>query len=137
MSGLITKFPKIDAFVADYGGAALGSVRAFQDAKKPVPPLATTAFNNEFGCMVPDITKTSPDFKLMSVDGVVRIAAVAAGIAVDAVNSEAKQVPAVDFTDFVVWDTTGDNPPKCERSLPPDVDLSSALSTSELAKVFG
>ncbi len=137
MAGLITKYPKIDAIVADYGGAALGSIRAFQTASVPVPPLATTALNNEFGCSVAKIKTTSPNFQLMSVDGVVRISAVAAGIAIQAVHSQSKQVPAVDFTDFIIWDTTGSNPPKCDPSLPPDADLSSSLSASQLAKVFG
>jgi ribose transport system substrate-binding protein len=60
VAGLISKYPKIDAVVSDYGGATMGAVRAFQAAGLPVPPVATTASTNEFGCAIADIRKTSP-----------------------------------------------------------------------------
>lgn len=132
VAGLLAKFPKIDAVVSDYGGASLGAVRAFQAANLPVPPLATTAFNNEFGCAVPEIKKTSPNFELFSVDGVVRISAVAADKAIRAVEQGTRSSPNTDFTDFVIWDTTSDKPPACNPALPPDADLSSSLTEDQL-----
>ena len=136
MAGLIAKFPKIDAIVTDYGGATLGPVRAFQRANVAVPPIATTALNNEFGCAVADIKKTSPNFELMSVDGVVRISAVAVRVALDAIKNSSKSVPATAYSDFVIWDTKAGNAPKCDAALPPGADLSSDLSPEELAAVF-
>ena len=133
VAGLISKYPKIDAVVSDYGGATMAAVRAFQAADVPVPPVVTTASTNEFGCAIADIRKTSPNFQFFSVDGVVRIPAVAGEKAVAAVNSGTKSGPSTDFTDFVVWDTTGSDPPKCDASLTPDADLSSTLTQTEMA----
>src|SRR3981189_2607368 len=114
----------------------MGTVRAFQAADVCASPVVTTASTNEFGVTFPGLRKTSPNFQFFSVDGVVRIPAVAGEKAVAAVNSGTKSGPSTDFTDFVVWDTTGSDPPKCDALLPPDADLSSTLTQTEMASAL-
>jgi ribose transport system substrate-binding protein len=90
MSGVLTKFDKIDGWASDYGVADLGGLRAMVNASRPIPPLATSATDNE-----PEL------FKLPT---------------------------------FI--DTANGKLPTCHKDLPPDADLSSALSQEKLKAVF-
>lgn len=134
-SGLISKYPKIDAIFSDYGAGSASEVRAFISAGKPHPPLATSAASNELGCLYQQQKAKWPDFQMIWIDGTTRVVRWAARRALATVNEiELNDPTTVTMYPFV--DTTAGREPECRRDLPPDADLSSGLSPEELAALF-
>jgi ribose transport system substrate-binding protein len=134
-SGLISKYPKIDAIFSDYGAGSAAEVRAFISAGKPHPPLATSAASNELGCLYQQQKAKWPDFQMIWIDGTTRVVRWAARRALATVNDiELSDPTTVKMYPFV--DTTAGREPACRRDLPPDADLSSGLDEEELAALF-
>lgn len=135
VTGLIAKFPKIDAVVTDYGVTAVAAIDAFKAAGKKVPAIASLATNNELGCVWKKASGGSGRFEIFSIDSTNDMAQLALRQGVGAANG--KQVAPMQlfrlptFTDS----TAGRNPP-CNPKLPPDADLSSPLSESQLAAIL-
>jgi ribose transport system substrate-binding protein len=134
-SGALAKYPDIGAIASDYGNADKGTLRAFVNAGRKIPPLATSATDNELGCMWLDLHKTNPDFQLMTVDGTTTVVRIAARKALAALNGLPDNEPE-NFELPVFIDTLNGKLPKCDKDLPPDADLSSDLSPEKLAAVF-
>jgi ribose transport system substrate-binding protein len=135
MAGLIAKYPKIGALMSDYGVASLGGIRAYQAAHKRVPPLATYSSDNEVGCTYQKIHKSDPTFQIMSLDGSTRPVRIAARKALAAVN-HMKDAESSTAELFVFFDSLHGKTPPCDRSLPPDADLSAALTKAQLKALF-
>lgn len=135
MAGLISKYPDINGIVSDYGVASVGGVRAYLNANKPHPPLATNASDNELGCEWAKLHKKWPDFQILSLDGSTRVVRWAARRALATINDVEINDPTK-FQLFPFIDTTNGKAPACDKNLPPDADLSSALSPEELQKLF-
>ena len=134
-SGALSKYPKIDAIASDYGNADKGTLRAFVNAGREIPPLATSATDNELGCMWTDLHKKNPKFQLLTLDGTTTVVRIAARKALAALNKLPDNEPEnFELPTFI--DTLHGKLPKCEKNLPPDADLSSALSPEKLAAVF-
>ena len=127
--------PNIDALASDYGNADKGTLRAFVNAGRPIPPLATSATDNELGCMWNDLHKTNPDFQLLTLDGTTTVVRIAARKALAALNDKPDNEPE-NFILPTFVDTANGKLPKCDPNLPPDADLSSDLSPEKLAAVF-
>jgi ribose transport system substrate-binding protein len=136
-AGLISKYPKIDAYVSDYGAASVGQLRAYISAGKPHPPMATLAASNELGCMYQQLKKKWPNFQMVWIEGTTRVVRWAGRRALAAVNDIKLNDPTSTFRMFPFVDTTVGKEPKCRKDLPPDADLSSGLTPKELAAVFG
>jgi ribose transport system substrate-binding protein len=134
-SGALSKYSSIDAIASDYGNADKGTLRAFVNAGRKIPPLATSATDNELGCMWEDLHKTNPDFQLLTLDGTTTVVRIAARKALAALNDLPDNEPE-NFELPVFIDTLHGKLPKCDESLPPDADLSSGLSPEKLAAVF-
>jgi ribose transport system substrate-binding protein len=134
MAGLISKYPKIDGLLSDYGIASVGGIRAFVNANKPHPPLATLASSNELGCMWQKYKDKWPNFQILSVDGSTRAVRIAARKALAAVNGLKDDEPNIGPL-IVSIDTRAGKAP-CDASLPPDADLSSSLSKDQLKALF-
>ena len=135
MAGALTKYPEIDALVSDYGVASKGGVRAFVNAGRPIPPLATSATDNELGCMWLQYHESNPDFHLLTLDGTTTVVRIAARKALAAVNGLPDNEPEqFELPTFI--DTRNGKLPTCREDLPPDADLSSALSPDQLQAVF-
>lgn len=134
-SGALSKYDDIDALASDYGNADKGTLRAFVNAGRKIPPLATSATDNELGCMWEDLHKTNPDFELLTLDGTTTVVRIAARKALAALNDLPDNEPEnFELETFV--DTANGKLPECNEDLPPDADLSSALSPEDLAAVF-
>jgi len=134
-SGALAKYDKIEAIASDYGNADKGTIRAFVNAGREIPPLATSATDNELGCMWEDLHKTNPKFQLLTLDGTTTVVRIAARKALAALNGLPDNEPEnFELPTFI--DTLNGKLPKCEKDLPPDADLSSALSPEKLAAVF-
>jgi len=135
MAGALAKYPRIDALASDYGAASKGGLRAFVNAGRPVPPLATSATDNELGCMWVRLHKTNPDFQLLTLDGTTTVVRIAARKALAALNKLPDNEPEnFELPTFI--DTANGKLPTCRKDLPPDADLSSGLSPEELAAAF-
>jgi ribose transport system substrate-binding protein len=134
MAGVIAKYPKIDALVSDYGVGSVGGMRAFVNANKPNPPLATLASSNDVGCMWEKYKAKWPKFQILSADGSTRAVRIAARKALAAVNGIKDDEPDVTPNIYAIDTSAGKAP--CEASLPPDADLSSSLSKTDLGKLF-
>ena len=134
-AGALSKYDDIGAIASDYGNADKGTLRAFVNAGRKIPPLATSATDNELGCMWIDLHKTNPDFQLLTLDGTTTVVRIAARKAMAALNdlpdNEPENFPLETFVD-----TANGKLPTCNKDLPPDADLSSALSPEKLAAVF-
>jgi ribose transport system substrate-binding protein len=134
MAGLISKY-KIDGLASDYGVASGGGLRAFVNAGKPQPPLATNASDNNLGCQWLKYHKKWPDFQLYTLDGSTRVVRWAGRRALAAINKIDLKDPTV-FQLYPLVDTANGKLPKCNPDLPPDADLSSALSPAALKALF-
>ena len=136
MAGALAKYPQIDAMVSDYGVASIGGLRAFLNAGRPIPPLATSATDNELGCLwLEQHHDSNPNFQLLTLDGTTTVVRIAARKALAALNNLPDNEPEqFDLETFV--DTANGKLPTCRQDLPPDADLSSALSPDKLAAVF-
>lgn len=135
MSGLISKYPKIDGIVSDYGVASVGGIRAWINANKPHPPLAVNASDNDLVCQYEKLKDKWPDFELFSLDGSTRVIRWAGRRAIATVNKIELNDPSV-YQLYPYIDTANGLVPKCDPSFPPDADLSSALSPDQLAQLF-
>ena len=135
-AGLISKYPKIDAFVSDYGAASVGQLRAYENAGKPHPPLAALATSNELACMYQEKKKEWPNFEMIWVDGTTRVVRWAARRALAEHNDIQLDDPTL-LRMFPFVDTTEGREPECRKDLPPDTDLSTGLTEEELQEVFG
>ncbi|OZE79150.1 hypothetical protein CH304_19425 [Rhodococcus sp. 15-649-1-2] len=135
MAGALTQYPEIDALASDYGVASKGGLRAFINAGRPIPPLATSATDNELGCMWLQYHESNPDFQLLTLDGTTTVVRIAARKALAALGQFPDNEPEnFELPTFV--DTLNGKLPTCRDDLPPDADLSSSLSSDELTAVF-
>ena len=136
MAGTLTQYgDQMQGVVSDYGVASVGGIRSMITANYPIPPLATYASSNELGCVYQELVADNPDFELLSIDGTTQVVRLAGRLAL----SELSGVPTGDpdvFELFTFMDTMNNLEPPCEPDLPPDADLSSALSTDQLKELF-
>jgi ribose transport system substrate-binding protein len=135
-AGLISKYPDLDAYVSDYGAATVGTLRAYKNAGKAMPALATLASSNELGCVYDEVKADWPDFEMIWVDGTTRVVRWAARRALAEFNDIQLKDPKL-LRMFPFVDTTEGREPKCREDLPPDSDLSTGLTQQELKEVFG
>jgi ribose transport system substrate-binding protein len=136
MAGALAQYPEINALASDYGAASKGGLRSFVNAGRPIPPLATSASDNELGCMWLEMREDNPDFELLTLDGTTTVVRIAARKALAAVNGLPDNEPEL-FVMPAFIDTANGQLPECRDDLPPDVDLSSALPPEKLAALFG
>lgn len=132
VAGAIGKYGEIDGYFSSYGTAMTGAIRAYRNASKPIPAIATVASANELGCLW---ESSSPSFKLLSLDETPQLARIALrkGVAA-AAGVEDPEPSGYQVQPFM--DTEGGKDPRCDKQLPPDADLSSSLPPDQLAELF-
>lgn len=125
-AGLTAKYGRIDAVVSDYAATDTGAVQGFLDAGDEMPAFLNIASSQAFVCLARD-----NDVPWFGQDGTTGMAAVAlrVGLAAHEGHSSPEQLP-VPLSTYA--DTVAGVHPTCDISLPPDADLSSALSVAEL-----
>jgi len=135
VSGLIARYPQIDAVITDYGVTAVAAIDTFVAAGLPVPAIASLATSNELGCLWQSRKAAGAAFPLFSVDSTNDMAQLALRMGVAAANG--KSVNAAEaFRMPAFMDTEGGKEPPCVPELPADADLSSPLGQAELADLF-
>lgn len=129
-SGLAAKYGQIDAVVSDYAATDTGAVQGFLDAGGPVPAFLNIASSQAFVCLAQD-----NDVPWFGQDGTTGMAAVAlrVGVAAQGGHNSPEELP-VPLS--VYADTAAEVEPACDPTLPPDADLSSALSVAELKELL-
>lgn len=135
-TGLISKYPKIDAIVSDFGAASVGQLRAYESAGKAHPPMAALASSNELGCEYLKEKKNWPGFDMLWIEGTTRVVRWAARRALAEVNEIPLDDSVTGFKMYPFVDTTDGKEPECRDDIPPDADLSTGLTDEELQKVF-
>ncbi len=134
LSAEISKNPKIDVIVSDFGPSLVGALPVFKKFNRSIPALATSD-GNSLGCFWVDNHKDNPDFKLFTVatgnDNV--------RLAVDWAVAEATggKLPTEQVFKAPVFENsvTGEpHPVQCRRDLPGAIYLSAKLSPEDQAK---
>lgn len=139
MSGLLSHYgSQIDGVIDDYGGAAVGAMRAFQAAGRPLVPFATADQNN-LACLWQSLHKSQPNFQLGTVSSRnwVILSALNKGMA--AYEGKSDTEPSL-FNLPIIEDSTGNmssQKPRCVRSLPGDAILSAGVSAAEQSQILG
>ena len=130
----ISKNPKIDVIVSDFGPSLVGALPVFKKFNRSIPALATSD-GNSLGCFWVDNHKDNPDFKLFTVatgNDNVRLAIDWAVAEVTGGKLPTEQIfKAPVFENSV---TGKPHPVQCRRDLPGAIYLSAKLSGDEQAK---
>ncbi len=135
VSGLIAKYPKVDAIVSDYGAIALAAIKTYEQAGLPVPAQATVATNNELNCKYLSAKAAGKGFPYMAFDGSTTIVRFAVRRALSAYqgtsDNESNEVMPYPYAD-----SAAGIDPKCDPGAPPDADFSGLLSQDQLDALF-
>jgi ribose transport system substrate-binding protein len=135
MTALLSKYPKIDGIIDDSGGfSALGALRAYQGANRPLVPLAVLE-NNQLACDFIKLKPANPGFELGTISARNWIGRIAARKAIAAAEGIPNTEPDI-YRVPLFEDTLGGTAPNCDPKQQPDADLSVQLTPDELA-TFG
>jgi ribose transport system substrate-binding protein len=130
----ISKNPKIDVIVSDFGPSLVGALPVFKKFNRSIPALATSD-GNSLGCFWVDNHQDNPDFKLFTVatgNDNVRLAVDWAIAEVTGGKLPSEQIfKAPVFENSV---TGQPSPVQCRRDLPGAIYLSAKLSGDDQAK---
>lgn len=132
----ISKFPKIDVIVSDFGPSLVGALPAFEKSGRSIPALVTSD-GNVLSCFWQDHKAKNPDFKMFTVatgNDNARLAvqwAIAKATGGTVPSDTQFEAPA--FEDSV---SSQPHPVTCDRNLPGDVYLSAELPGADQAALF-
>jgi ribose transport system substrate-binding protein len=136
-AGLLAKYPEIDATFHDSGEGTAAALRAFVAAGRPLT-LAVTEDVNSLGCLWQEKHATNPKFNVITVSSgtwMVRNALRKALAAAEGLNNtEPSIISMIKYEDTTSKDSK--LAPHCDKSLPPDANISSQLSTAQLKALF-
>jgi ribose transport system substrate-binding protein len=133
VTALLGKYPKIDAVINDSDGfAALGVVRAYQAADKPLVPLGSLEANG-LACEYLKLKAKNPNFQIGTISGRNWIGRIAARKAIAAAEGLSNTEPTR-FDLGIFEDSAGGRAPICDQSAGPDTFNSNKLTAEELAK---
>ena len=138
MAAAVAKYPQIDGVVDTYMATAPAVIRAFKAAGRPLPAIAGQGITNQVVCQLHDELTSDPKFNMFSIDAsgnappLALAKAIAAYQGISAPELGPDDRPTY-FNMPVYVDTLTKQIPKCDKELPPDADLSMALSPEEVA----
>lgn len=138
VASLLAKYPKIDAFISDFGTALGGAFPQFKKAGRQIPVIATEDANS-LGCDYYSLKKSNPNFKLFTVSSQTWMVEYAMRYAV-ALATKGKVpsstvVPQQNYENSV---TGKPHMPVCEKSLPATaIDSSGLTNAQQLAALRG
>ncbi|MBO9112648.1 MULTISPECIES: substrate-binding domain-containing protein [Rhizobium/Agrobacterium group] len=135
VSGLIAKYPKIDAIASDYGVTSLAAVKAYQAAGLTVPAMAFIATNNEYSCLYMEAKATGKAWKQLALSGTTADTRFALRAALAKLNGIENTEPRA-LVAFPFADSEQGKDPACNKNFPPDADLASSLPQDKLQALF-
>jgi ribose transport system substrate-binding protein len=131
MSGLLTRYPKIDGILMGDGQSSASVIKVLKGAGRPIPPVATLEAN-QVACSWKQMQGTKDAFPLATISGRNWMGGLAVRKAVAAVNgideTEKSIISLPLFEDSVAG---GDQAPHCDAAQPPDAYLSNDLMSSD------
>jgi ABC-type sugar transport system substrate-binding protein len=131
VASLLSKYPKIDAVVSDFGTALAASFPQFQKAGRQIPVIATED-GNSLGCDWVSMHKSDPNFKLFTVSSQTWMVEYAMRYAIALATKghlpSSTVVPQQNFENSV---TGKPNMPVCNKSLPATAIMSSGLTATQ------
>ena len=131
VASLLSKYPKIDAVVSDFGTALAASFPQFQKAGRQIPVIATED-GNSLGCDYASMHGTDPGFKLFTVSSQTWMVEYAMRYAIALATKgqvpSSTVVPQQNFENSV---TGSPNQPVCNKSLPDTAIMSSGLTPAQ------
>jgi ribose transport system substrate-binding protein len=137
MTGLLSKHPKIDAVLSDYGTGSMGALRAFEAAGRKIP-LWATRDSNELACFWKENKASNPNFQLFTTSAGTWLTRIALRKGVAAAQGIENDEPSI-YIDPVIDDTASSDPkfaPICDPELPPGAHVSSFTMTKEDLKAL-
>jgi ribose transport system substrate-binding protein len=127
MSGLLTRYPKIDGILMGDGQSSAAVVKVLKAAGRPVPPVATLEAN-QVACTWKDLSGSSNAFDLATISGrnwMGRLAVRKAVAAVNGIANDEKSIISLPlFEDSAAG---GDVAPHCDSTRAPDAYMSNDL----------
>jgi ribose transport system substrate-binding protein len=132
MTTLLNQYPQIDGVISNYDADAVGIIRAFQAANRPLVPL-TTLDSNKLGCDYAALKAANPKFQMVTISSRNWLGRIAARKAIAAVQGgtntepDSYKLPAFE-------DSLAGTAPQCDSAQGPDVFLSNKISADDLAK---
>src|SRR5215472_14639222 len=131
MASLLSKYPKIDAVVSDFGTALAASFPQFQKAGRQIPVIATED-GNSLGCDWASMHTSDANFKLFTVSSQTWMVEYAMRYAI-ALATQGKLpsstvVPQQNYENSV---TGSPNKPVCDKTLPATAIMSSGLTPTQ------
>lgn len=136
LTAAISKNPKIDVLVSDFGPSLVGALPEFEKSGRSIPALVTSD-GNVLSCFWQAHKAKNPDFKLYSVatgnDNARLAVDWAVALATGGKTPASKQFEAPVFEDSVSGQP---HPVTCNSALPGDVYLSAQMAGSEQAKLL-
>lgn len=135
VSGLLTKYPKIDAIISDSGDGSLGGIRAFTSAGRKLP-LWTANDLNGFACEWKKQSAKQPDFNIVTVSSRTWLVRLALRKAVAAKEGIKDNEP--DIINIPIYEDSFDKgkQPKCEPGLPSSAILSAQLPPEQFKHIY-
>lgn len=135
VSGLLTKYPKIDAVITDSGDGSLGGIRAFKSAKRELP-LWTANDLNGFACSFEKEKVTQESFNVMTVSSRTWIIRLALRKAVADKQGIKNDEPEI--INIPIYEDSFDESkqPKCDPALPSSAVSSAELDSDQLKQLF-
>jgi ribose transport system substrate-binding protein len=132
MTTLLNQYPQIDGVISNYDADAVGIIRAFQAANRPLVPL-TTLDSNKLGCDFAGLKAANPKFEVITISSRNWLGRIAARKAIAAVQGvpdsepDSYKLPAFE-------DSLAGQAPQCDSAQGPDVFLSNKISADDLVK---
>ncbi|MDX6731490.1 MAG: ribose transport system substrate-binding protein [Baekduia sp.] len=127
MSGLLTRYPKIDGILMGDGQSSAAVVKVLKAAGRPIPPVATLEAN-QVACTWKDLNGSSNAFDLATISGrnwMGRLAVRKAVAAVNGIANDEKSIISLPlFEDSAAG---GDVAPHCDSTRAPDAYMSNDL----------
>lgn len=134
-SQLLAKYPEVDGIFSDFSDAALGSVRAFEAANRPLVPFATQD-SNGLGCAWERLKATNPKFQLATISSGTFLVQPALRKAVATAEGIENPEPSLIKMPLVEDSTDPNLQPKCDESLPEGAILSGTLTPEQQKQLF-
>jgi ribose transport system substrate-binding protein len=136
LTAAISKYPKIDVLVSDFGPSLVSALPAFERSGRSIPALVTSD-GNVLSCFYEDNKAKNKDFKLFSVatgnDNARLAVQWAVALATGGKTPSSKKFEAPVYEDSVSSQPAGVN---CKRDLPADVYLSAQMPGPDQAALL-
>jgi len=135
VSSLLAKYPQIDGIVEGYGANVPGEIKAFEDAGRKIPPIATLQLN-ALSCIYEEKKGTPEEFDLATISNRNWTGRLAVRKAVAAANEIPNDEPESIALPLLEDSTQAGMEPKCYQDESPDYDPSNEMTDEDLQKLL-